>query len=99
MTEVLSTPVSEMESKTLPQGAVCAVVVTFNRKALLRDCLESLYKQSRVPDHIVLVDNHSSDGTLDMVREAFVNRPSGPQLSIVALAENRGGAGGFATGV
>lgn len=42
---------------------VCAVVVTFNRKELLMDCLEALLKQKRPLDAIYIVDNASTDGT------------------------------------
>ena len=78
---------------------VCAVVVTFNRKDLLRDCLNSLLVQSRLPEHVLVVDNHSTDGTLDMLRNEFANQPAGIEFTILALEQNRGGAGGFATGL
>ncbi len=45
----------------------CAVIVTYNRKLLLSQCLESLMKQSRVLDAIFLIDNASSDGTPEML--------------------------------
>ena len=86
-------------SDLLPATAgVCAVVVTFNRKAMLRDCLNSVLGQSRLPDHILIIDNHSTDGTLDMLRTEFEQLPSGPGITILPLRENRGGAGGFAEG-
>ena len=72
---------------------VCAVVVTFNRCELLRVCLESVQNQSRPVDHIVVVDNHSTDGTREMLRTEFAN------LSVIELPENKGGAGGFAAGM
>lgn len=42
---------------------VCAVVVTFNRKDLLIECLESLKNQSYSLDGIYVIDNASTDGT------------------------------------
>ena len=44
--------------------------------------------QTDVDSEIVLVDNGSSDGSVDFVRSRF------PGVRIVALAENRGFAGG-----
>ncbi len=44
---------------------IAAVVVTHNRRLLLQECLDSLLAQSRLPEAIVIVDNHSTDGTHD----------------------------------
>ena len=43
--------------------SVLAVVVTYNRKNLLLECLSGLARQSRPIDGLVLVDNASNDGT------------------------------------
>jgi rhamnopyranosyl-N-acetylglucosaminyl-diphospho-decaprenol beta-1,3/1,4-galactofuranosyltransferase len=48
---------------------VCAVVVTFNRRDLLIECLESLKKQSYPLNGIYVVDNASSDGTEKLLFE------------------------------
>jgi rhamnopyranosyl-N-acetylglucosaminyl-diphospho-decaprenol beta-1,3/1,4-galactofuranosyltransferase len=48
---------------------VCAVVVTYNRKNLLIECLESLRKQSRPIQGIYLIDNASTDGTSELLLE------------------------------
>lgn len=77
----------------MPSPSVCAVVVTFNRKNILIDCLFSLIRAERQPDKIVVVDNASTDGTADLVRQTF------PQIFIVQLAENTGCAGGFKAGI
>jgi len=42
-----------------------AVVVTYNRKDLLGECLASLLRQSRLLDAIYIIDNCSTDGTYD----------------------------------
>jgi len=49
---------------------VCAVVVTYNRKNILLECLDSLLKQTHALDAIYLIDNASSDGTPDMLKKA-----------------------------
>lgn len=72
---------------------VCAVVVTYNRKPLLRECLQALQAQTRAVDTILVVDNASTDGTLEMVAEEF------PNVQTLALGENLGGAGGFHAGM
>jgi len=72
---------------------VCAVVVTYNRKNLLGPCLQSLLVQTRPLDRILVVDNASTDGTPDFVRQNF------PQLTLMRLDRNSGGAGGFHHGM
>lgn len=72
---------------------VCAVIVTYNRKELLRECLRAVLSQTRPPDHVLVVDNASTDGTPEMLREEF------PQVEVLRLPENQGGAGGFHEGM
>jgi GT2 family glycosyltransferase len=76
-----------------PSSSVCAVVVTRDRRALLEECLTALRAQSRPVDHVVVVDNASSDGTADMVRERFAD------VELMRLEHNGGGAGGFHAGM
>ena len=71
---------------------VCAVIVTYNRRDLLHECVEAVLGQTRPPDHVLVVDNASPDGTLEMLR-AFDGR-----IEVLALPDNRGGAGGFHAG-
>ena len=49
------------------KDTVCAVVVTYNRKDLLLECLEGLLKQTRQIDAIYLIDNASTDGTPEIL--------------------------------
>jgi rhamnopyranosyl-N-acetylglucosaminyl-diphospho-decaprenol beta-1,3/1,4-galactofuranosyltransferase len=74
-------------------GGICAVVVTYNRKRLLEQCLTALLDQTRPLDEIIVIDNASTDGTEDVVRERF------PGVTYVKLASNSGGAGGFHEGI
>jgi rhamnopyranosyl-N-acetylglucosaminyl-diphospho-decaprenol beta-1,3/1,4-galactofuranosyltransferase len=77
----------------MSHGRVCAVVVTWNRKALLRECLAGLLRQTRAPEQILVIDNHSTDGTPDMVRQEF------PSAVLHETGSNLGGAGGFHHGM
>jgi rhamnopyranosyl-N-acetylglucosaminyl-diphospho-decaprenol beta-1,3/1,4-galactofuranosyltransferase len=80
--------VSSMEKS----GTVCAVVVTFNRKALLRRCLMGLLQQTRPVDQVLVVDNASTDGTAAMVAREF---GAHGHIAYVDLGANLGGGGGF----
>jgi GT2 family glycosyltransferase len=67
---------------------VVAVVLTWNGREDTLACLASLEAAPDRPDAIVLVDNGSSDGTADAVRERF------PDVELVRSEENLGFAGG-----
>jgi len=66
---------------------VCAVIPTYNRSALLAECLESVLHQTRPADEVIVVDNASTDGTGEMVAQKFAGRviyvrlPAPPRLS------------------
>jgi GT2 family glycosyltransferase len=49
------------------KDSVCAVVVTYNRKNLLMECLEALRKQTRPIQGIYLIDNASTDCTPELL--------------------------------
>lgn len=72
---------------------ICAVVVTFRRPELLKTCLRALQAQTRLPDTILVVDNNSNDGTLELVAREF------PHVETLPLGQNLGGAGGFHHGL
>ena len=83
-----------MLSAARPDGVrVVAVVVTWNRRDLLEESLAALAAQTLAPAAVVVVDNASTDGTTDLLRERYAH------LEVVHLTANTGGAGGFAAGI
>jgi len=56
-------------SNVSSRETICAVVVTYNRKHLLMECLNALCKQTRPIDAIYLIDNFSNDGTPELLLE------------------------------
>lgn len=68
-----------------------AVVVTYNRLELLRQCVEALRNQTVACD-ILIVDNASTDGTSQWLA-------SQPNLHYRNTGSNLGGAGGFNLGM
>ncbi|GGL71772.1 glycosyltransferase family 2 protein [Wenxinia marina] len=47
---------------------VTAIVPTYNRAALMVDCIDSLLEQSRPPDRVLVVDDGSTDDTVERLR-------------------------------
>lgn len=63
---------------------VSVIVVNWNGRELLSECLESLRKQAYTRFSTILVDNGSTDGSVDFVGKKF------PEVKIIALPENTG---------
>ena len=75
----------------LMNNEVAAVVVTYNRKDLLQQCVNKLQNQTCSLD-ILIIDNASTDGT----GELFVGSPN--NVFYINTGANLGGAGGFSFG-
>lgn len=61
------------------------IIVSWNTREILRNCLTSVETYLRtVPHETLVVDNASSDGSADMVMEEF------PQVRLIRNAENAG---------
>lgn len=75
---------------------IAAVVVTYNRKELLKENIEALKAQiSDEPLDIIIIDNASTDGTRDFIEEYV----SSGDVIYLNTGANLGGAGGFCYGM
>lgn len=64
---------------------VSVVIVNWNTRDILRDCLQSVYAQTEgIQFEVIVVDNASIDGSADMVGQAF------PQVTLIANPDNKG---------
>jgi len=64
---------------------VSIVIVSWNTRDILRDCLRTVYEQTeKTAFEVIVVDNASADGSGEMVRAEF------PQTILVANPENSG---------
>lgn len=75
--------------------SIAAVVVTYNRKELLKQCVKKLLDQNGASCDVLIIDNASTDGTGRMVQEEFER----PDVIYENTGKNLGGAGGFEYGV
>lgn len=70
------------------------VIISFNTRELTRKCIRSIEEHaSGISHEVFVVDNASSDGSANMVAEAF------PWVHLIRLDENRGFAGGNIPGM
>jgi len=63
---------------------VAVLIVNWNGGPLLRQCLESLERQRRRPDHIIVVDNGSGDDSLRLAENAL------REVQLIRLSTNVG---------
>ena len=78
----------------IPLTPILAVVVTYNRPELLRQCLACLFAQTH-PCEILVVDNASTDGTGEAMRALAAEG----KILYRNTGKNLGGAGGFSFGM
>jgi len=65
---------------------ISIVIVNWNRKGDLRECLKSIKKQSYKPLETIVVDNHSTDGSIELVRKEF------PDVTLIVMPNSSYGA-------
>jgi GT2 family glycosyltransferase len=65
-------------------SAVSVVIVNWNTAGLLKDCLNSLYQNTKIPLQVIVVDNGSSDSSVTMLKQDF------PQVTCIDTGKNLG---------
>lgn len=73
---------------------IAAIVVTYNRVLLLKECIEALTKYADGAD-ILIIDNNSTDNTKETVSHYVDNQ----RVFYYNTGKNLGGAGGFNYGL
>ncbi|HEY4721166.1 MAG TPA: glycosyltransferase family 2 protein, partial [Anaerolineae bacterium] len=71
--------------------SLAVVIVSWNVRDLLARCLDSLFAEldsSSMNARVIVVDNASSDGSVEMVRSRY------PRVEVIASEKNLGFAGG-----
>ncbi len=88
------------ESRTALNGPVpgmplfSLIILNWNGRHLLEECLESVHAQSFRDFETIVVDNGSTDGSVE-----YLDRTWGREIRTVALSANEGYAGGNNAGI
>jgi GT2 family glycosyltransferase len=72
---------------------VSVIIVNYNGAHLLPDCLEGLEAQTRPADEVIVVDNHSTDDSISILKGQY------PWVRVVRSGENLGFSGGNNLGI
>lgn len=73
---------------------ICAIVVTYNRKEMLLQCLNALKAQKYKDFDVLIVDNASTDGTREFIEQYLTSN-----IFYINTGANLGGSGGFYYGM
>lgn len=63
---------------------ISIIIPSSNGRHLLKECLESVYRQNGVEYEVIVVDNGSTDGTVEFLQENF------PQTSVIETPDQIG---------
>lgn len=75
-------------------NSVVAVICNYNKKDFVLGCIESVLASNFKDFDLIVVDNASTDGSLEAIIDQFGN-----ELTILVNEENLGGSGGFHRGM
>ncbi len=77
--------------------SLAVIIVNYNTKDILRDCLTNLLQVAPQGTKIIVVDNGSTDGSAEMMDDAFPQNKF-PQVELIK-AQNSGLAAGYNLGM
>src|SRR5262245_51334937 len=72
---------------------VYIIVLTYRMRDVVRNCIRSLFSLTYPNYRLAIVDNGSSDGTEEMIRNEF------PELALIQTGSNLGYTGGNNKGI
>jgi GT2 family glycosyltransferase len=76
-----------------PKESVASVTLAYNSAKVLSRQIDSLLRQSRPLDEIIVVNNGSTDGTSELLAAKY------SQVTVLDLPSNLGAGGGYAAGL
>ena len=72
---------------------ITIIIPNYNGKRFLAPCLESLSSQNFTDFEILVIDNHSTDGSIEYIKEHY------PEIRFIALDKNYGFSTAVNTGI
>lgn len=85
-----------MDKRSFPS----IVLLTMNGLQFTESCLASMFENSKIPFQLILVDNGSTDGTVDYLRQVCRSTATdGFEHKLICNSENRGFAAGCNQGI
>jgi len=73
-----------MTSIKVVEASVAVVIVNYNGANFLKACLSSISQQSVKPERVIVIDNASTDSSIEIIETDF------PEIELVKLSQNSG---------
>ena len=86
--------VAGMARRRPPDRKLAIVICNWNKKDYVLKCVESVFASDSQDYDLIVVDNASTDGSAEAIAAGFGN-----SARLIVNSENRGGSGGFNTGI
>lgn len=98
--DALGEQISPTMKAALEQGAamplVSIIILTFNRLDVTQACLDSIQRHTPQPHEIIMVDNGSSDGTVEWLKKRVAIQPT---IRLIENSTNCGFSAGCNQGI
>jgi len=76
----------------MEKSKIAVIIVSFNGKSYLGDCLRCLEEQTLAPEKVIVIDNNSKDGSVEFLKEYSLKTEL--NLEFIFSKENLGFTGG-----
>lgn len=84
---------AESVRSSIPPKSIAVVIPCFGHASFLPDALESIANQTRLPDEVIAVDDHSPDQSVEVLEEQFARlRALNIRCILLTNERNRGQA-------
>ncbi len=73
----------------MPKADLAVIIVSYNTRVLIQECLESIYKHltDKIVFEIVVIDNNSTDGSVEFLNYFTANKS---EISLILSDQNQG---------
>ena len=78
----------------MSESKIGIVICNYNKKHFIIPCIESVLNSDMKGFDVYVVDNASTDGSVEAIRDNFSDK-----VTLIVNSENLGGSGGFNTGL
>lgn len=81
------------------KSSVAVVIINYNQGHLIKDAINSVYTQTYLPNELIIVDDLSTDDSVEKIKGFLKNRPKTINTKIITHTINTGQCGARNTGI
>ncbi len=69
---------------------ISVVMTTYNGESFVREQIESIFQQTLLPDELIIIDDCSTDRTVDVVKKTVLSAPESVRVNVISNQTNVG---------